>query len=151
MSRRASTIIATAFAGLLLAGCTAAGPGPVASSDPEPVSGQTVAEACAIAVEDVAAASEGMADALGEMFSDPTVATTMLSDIAAEMHESAESLENAEVQTAVEEAATSLENLAEVTAAAFADPANSDQQVLSDASDDVEAKFAALTELCPTS
>lgn len=150
MSRRAPIILSTVFAGLLLAGCTA-GTTDSTPGDPEPASGQTVAEACAIALDDVAAASEGMADALGEMFTDPTVATTMLSDIAADMHESADGLENAEVQTAVEEAATSLDALSEVTAAAFADPQNADQQALTDASDDVEEKFATLSELCPTS
>ena len=148
MSRRASAIMSIAFAGLILAGCSAAGPG---SGGPAPVSDQTVAEACTIALEDVAAASEGMAEALGEMFTDPTVATTMLSEIAADMHESADGLENVEVQTAVEEAATSLDTLTEVIAAAFADLENADQQALSDASDEVEEKFATLSELCPTS
>ena len=144
MSHRIRATALVPLIALVLIGCT---PNAESTSD-DPVTAQTVAEACEIALEDIAKASEQMTEAMAQFLTDPAAAEQTFADIAAAMHTSADGLDNAEVKAAVETAAVALEESAVIIGDAMADPANADQQELADASSDLQARFDDLAALC---
>ena len=154
-SRRtiATTLTGLAFAGLLLAGCSAGGSGDGAQSggsgSGSGSSSQTSDEACEILKAGVQSTVQDLQNGLGDIQTDPDKAAEAVSTLAAAFEDTAKDVTNDDVRAVADEATDALNDFSEKITSYAADPESADQSAVTDSADGVQSAMTKVAATCP--